>query len=458
MTRIREKESDFAAIARWATALYLAIGVAWVAVSEWLLPSAAMRQSVINRSGFVAATAVTLYLVTTEYGRRMKRLKGELEEAVVEAKAYFQSAQWGIVSVRETGEIRAVNPKACEMFGYSDSEMIGQSIEMLIPERMRIRHVAHRANYAAEPRNRPMGIGMDLIGRRKDGAEFPIEVSLNQLHVSGEPVVSAFISDITERLKLEREARRGETLTALGAVAAGVAHELNNPLAVVSSRVELMLQAGAKELSPQMREDLEVVHRNARRASRIASELLNSARQRRPERRPVNLAELVDETLLLFREQMRRDGISVTTAFPAGLAPVLGDRSALAQVLINLLTNARDAIAKNGGAVRITGSAPTDRPDFARLRIEDSGPGIPAEARERIFDVFFTTKANGTGLGLWLCRRIVLEHQGNIEVESEPGRGAAFTITLPAAGDHTDAPHGHGEAGGAKIPAPPERG
>lgn len=442
-----EIKFDFDSIPQRVTGVYLALGLIWVVASEKLLPGAAFAISLGNRSAFVIVTGVALYLMLAQWRRRINKLQTELRRAIERATAYFESTQWGIFSIDRQGLILRSNPKAREMFGYREDELVGQAIEMLMPERIRSRHERHREDYFAAPRNRPMGVGMDLVGRRKDGIEFPIEVSLHLIKTDDTDFVSAFVSDITDRLKMEREARRGETLAALGAVAAGVAHELNNPLAVALSRIELILQTGVKELSPQMREDLEVVHRNAQRASRIASELLNAARQRRIERRPVDLIHLVDETMLLFREQLRRDGIAVTVALPDALPPILGDQSALGQVLINLLSNARDAIVKNNDEIRITARNAPERPGFVELRIEDTGQGIAPEAKARIFDVFYTTKANGAGLGLWLCRRIVLEHQGTIEVESEPGCATTFIITLPAANESIDATGGRDDVG-----------
>ncbi len=438
MVHIGKLDFNFDSLPRRVTAIYFAFGLVWVAASEILLPSHSLYVSLLNRTAFVTVSGAALYFILDAWRQRVRVIEIGLQEAIGRATAYFDSAQWGIISIDREGLIRRANPKAQELFGYTSEELAGQSIDMLIPDRIRARHAGHRKDYFAAPRNRPMGIGMDLTARRKDGSEFPVEVSLHFIEAEAGGIVSAFISDISERLKLEREARRGETLTALGAVAAGVAHELNNPLAVVSSRIELMMQTGASELSPQMREDLEVVRRNAGRASQIASELLNSARQRRLERQLVNLNDLINDTVLLFREQFRRDAIALKISAAEALPAVKGDRSALGQVLINLLSNARDALGANG-EIRISAAAAPDRPGFVQLRVEDSGPGIPPDARAKIFDVFYTTKNNGTGLGLWLSRRIVLEHQGRIEVESEPRRGTAFTITLPAAQGDQDA-------------------
>ena len=128
------------------------------------------------------------------------------------------------------------------MFGYGHGELEGRPVEILAPDRLRARHTAHRESYLKTPRSRPMGIGLDLAGRRKDGSEFPLEISLNYVAPeAGHPLVVCFITDISERLAFERQTRRAETLNTLGAIAAGIAHDLNNPLAIISSRSELML-------------------------------------------------------------------------------------------------------------------------------------------------------------------------------------------------------------------------
>jgi PAS domain S-box-containing protein len=407
--------------ARTIAVAYIVIALLWVVMTEAVLGTTPTPR-LLNRLGFVLVSDVALYLYAARWSRR------EVEHWV---SASFESAAWAMLGIDKHGIIRRANQRASEMFGYESNELAGQPLDILIPERLREQHHTHLGTYFAAPRTRPMGIGKELVGTRKDGSEFPVEVSLNFSHLASDGLVDAFISETTERLKLERDARRNETLTALGAIAAGVAHELNNPLAVVSSRIELMLAADT-ELSPQMREDLEVVHRNARRASRIAAELLNSARQQPRERKLFQLSDMVDETLPLFREQMRREGIAITTMFDSSLPRVVGDRIALGQVLINLLTNARDAMSEGGGLIRIETSAAPGRPGFVQLMVSDTGRGIPADALPRIFDVFYTTKSTGTGLGLWLCRRIMLEHQGRIDVQSEVGKGTTFVMTLPA--------------------------
>jgi signal transduction histidine kinase len=239
------------------------------------------------------------------------------------------------------------------------------------------------------------------------------------------------VEDVTERRGLERSARRAEKLAALGTMAAGLAHELNNPIGIMSSRIEIMLQDAESEPLPvEVLEDLQVLRRHAQRLARITQGLLSFARQSPGQRGPVDLNHLVEETLLLVEPPMAKAGIAVKRVLAPEVPPVLGDGNALQQVLLNLLTNARDAL-RDHGEVCVETRALADPPGAARLVIRDTGPGIPPEALPRIFDPFFTTKAEGTGLGLSISYGIVREHQASIDVESRPGAGTTFVLTFP---------------------------
>lgn len=240
------------------------------------------------------------------------------------------------------------------------------------------------------------------------------------------------IEDITERVALERAARQAEKLAALGTLSAGLAHELNNPIGIISSRIELMLmEAESRELPAEVRADLEVLHRHAQRVARIAQGLLSFSRHSPAERGPVDLNRVVEETLLLVEKQMSKEGIRVGARLDRALPPLLGDANALQQVVLNLLTNAREAMAA-GGQIRVeTGPAP-GRPGWVRLTVADTGRGISAEELPKIFDPFYTTKAEGTGLGLSVSYGIVKDHHGTVDVRSEPGKGTTFVLTFPA--------------------------
>jgi signal transduction histidine kinase len=310
----------------------------------------------------------------------------------------------------------------------------------------------HRKVYFTSPSTRPMGAGQNLAGRRKNGSEFPVELTLTYAAKTerGDLVIAA-VSDITERLALEkarqsealaaaaaaaaerlaleRESRRLEAMTSLGTIAAGIAHDLNNPLQVIRSRTELLLES-SEMMSPEMNEDLGVIQRQAERAGRIVQEFLELSRQRVKMQSPVNINQVVERALLLIGEQMHGAGISTKTNLAKDLPAIVCDATSLDRVLINLLSNALDAMPQ-GGSVTITSGQLSDRPGWLYLSVGDTGQGIAPEDLLKVFDLLYSTKTGGTGLGLWLSRRLVQDHNGTLEVHSTLGHGTTFTIWLP---------------------------
>jgi signal transduction histidine kinase len=234
-----------------------------------------------------------------------------------------------------------------------------------------------------------------------------------------------------ERAALEQAARRAEKLAALGTLAAGLAHELNNPIAIICSRIEVMLlEAESTGLPDAVRKDLQVLHRNAERVARIAQGLLSFSRHSPETYTAVQLNDVVRETLLLAERQVTRTGVSLRVDVEDSLPLIRGDGNGLEQVLLNLLANAGAAV-EAGGEIRIATRRHPDRPGSIQLIVADTGCGIPPDILPRIFDPFFSTRPGGTGLGLSISHGIVREHGGTIDVESAPGQGTRFTITLP---------------------------
>ena len=365
------------------------------------------------------------------------RTKEQLELSEL-SRALLESASDGILLVDGTGRIILVNAAATRMFGYSRTELMGQPLEILLPERIRGAHIAHRAGYFAAPRVRPMGIGLDLSGRRKDGSEFPLEISLSHVGSDDGMVAMAFVTDITVRKRGEAESRRQrevlhqtEKMAALGTLVAGIAHEMNNPLGIMTARIEVMLlEAEEQHLPTQVIEDLQVLSRAAQRVARIASSLRSFSRPSHDELRPVDLNALVDETLQLMQKPLEVDAIRVVTNLDRALPSMLGDATALQQVLLNLLTNAREAIVREG-EIQIESALSAERAGWLRLAVTDTGPGISPENLVKIFDPFYTTKRTGTGLGLSVSYGIIQSHKGIVDVQSTPGVGTTFVLLFP---------------------------
>ncbi len=353
------------------------------------------------------------------------------------ARAVLESASEGIILVDPAGRMTLVNGAAERMFGYAPSELLGQPLEVLLPERIHGTHVAHRTDYFAEPRVRPMGIGLDLAGRRKDGTEFPVEISLSHVASADVGIAMAFITDITERKRVEGQLEhqrevlyQNEKLAALGTMAAGVAHEMNNPLGIITTRIEVMLlDAEQQQLPAQVLDDLQVLHRASQRVARIAASLRSFARHTPADRVPLDLNAIVEESLQLVQKPLAADNVQVVASLDRSLPPILGDAASLHQVLMNLLTNAREAMP-TGGRIRIE-TAPAERPGWIRLLVADTGAGIPPEEISKIFDPFFTTKRTGTGLGLSVSYGIIQEHGGTVDVQSRPGAGTTFILSFP---------------------------
>jgi len=238
--------------------------------------------------------------------------------------------------------------------------------------------------------------------------------------------------DVTDLKRLEEQLIQAEKLAAMGQMLAGVAHELNNPLTAILGVTELLREReGADESTKRQ---LELTHRQARRAARIVQNLLEFSRPASPQKRPLDLNNLLERTLQLQEHSLRRNNIEVDFHLQPDLPGVVGDANQLIQVFLNLITNAEQAIreVRDSGRIQIRAGRHVNQ---LRITVQDDGVGIRAEALPRIFDPFYTTKrpGGGTGLGLSICMSIIREHGGNIEAEILPGGGSAFTIYLPSA-------------------------
>ncbi|WP_242339054.1 MULTISPECIES: PAS domain-containing sensor histidine kinase [Anaeromyxobacter] len=348
-----------------------------------------------------------------------------------------------MVIADEGGEIVHVNAEAERLFGWPRAELSGQPIEVLLPGRFRAMHRAHRGGYHAAPRRRPMGLGLDLSGLRRDGAEFAAEISLSPIEVDGRRCVVAAVRDVSERKLLEERARQWsraqekaqEEVRERDEFLSVASHELRTPVTALQLQLQLLhrLTARAGTDIPRMLEPrVEALERQTRRIAILVNEILDVSRMRlgRLQLRyePLDLADVAREVAEHLREEVARSGSTLRLE----LGAVVGrwDRTRLEQVVTHLLVNA----AKFGEGKPITLTVEASGA-HARMRVSDQGMGIAPEHHARVFERFERAvpiaNFGGLGLGLYVARQIVEAHGGEIRVESVPGSGATFVVDLP---------------------------
>jgi PAS domain S-box-containing protein len=426
----------------------------------------------IRRDGTRIRISLTISPITDELGTivgvaSVSRGVSDRQRTEAMFHALLEAAPDAIVAVDLDGRIVLANGQAERLFGYGRAELVGQPVEMLVPEAVRDLHPTHRTRYFADPKHRPMGAGTQLAARRKDGSEFPAEISLSALNTEDGLLVSAAIRDVTERLAaraererlkaraerqdLERELHQARRLESLGQLAGGVAHDFNNLLGVIVNCAAFLGEEIAAASWPDERSaagagrDLEQIQRAAERAARLTHQLLAFARREMIRPEVIDLNDVVREVQELLRRTLG-EHIQLYTDRRTGLWPVLADRGQLEQVLLNVALNARDAMP-GGGALLIdtlnvvgdeklaTGWAGVEPGrGYVRLRVCDTGSGMSPETVDRAFEPFYTTKPNGegTGLGLATAYGIISQAGGLLRIESEAGHGTTITALLPA--------------------------
>ena len=357
--------------------------------------------------------------------------------------AMVDHAPTAIVTTSGEGRIVDFNPAAEGMFGVSRAQVLGRDLaEVILPPSHRD-DLKRLATVGDPVRN----AGWETVGRHASGHEFPIQLLAFQVQIDGEPFDTAFISDLSAQHEAARQIdgqrdalRQSEKLSAMGTLLAGVAHELNNPLAIVMGRASLLEE---KAEGSVLEADARRIREAAERCGRIVRTFLNMARQKPPSRSVVQLGDIVRAAADMLGYTLRSHGIQVDLQLAEGMPEVRADADQLGQVVLNLMVNAQQAmtaVAWPGPhvltlATGVEASRPGREPRVW-LRVADTGPGVPVAVRERLFEPFFTTKdaGFGTGLGLSVSRSIVREHGGELMLETRDS-GASFRMSLPISGE-----------------------
>ena len=361
--------------------------------------------------------------------------------------ALLDAAVDAMILINPRGEITRFNLAAERMFGYSQQEVLGRNVAMLMPEPYRSEHDGYIHRYASTGERRIIGIGREVVGQRKDGSTFPLDLSVGEFkagvgtRADDEHGFVGILRDLTRnkaqvreaeelRLRLTHSARLGT----LGEMVSGIAHEVNQPLTAISTYAAAcrrLAQSGRLE-TPELSGTLEKISQQAERAGQVIRGLRAMLRRRDEVREPLDSNKLVREVIRLVEFEVRQAGFDLSLHLAPDLPPVLADGVQVQQVVLNLVRNALDAMLERnrGETIEVITSADDGH---VEIRVLDRGPGLSSEALQRLYEPFFTTKRQGIGLGLSICKSIIGSHGGELTGDNRPDGGAEFRVRLPAA-------------------------
>ncbi len=353
----------------------------------------------------------------------------EQRRAEAWVRSLIETTQDAVVSIDRQARIVLFNPAAQRIFGYQPEEVVGQKVNMLMPEPYTSEHDGYIERYERTGEAHAIGRIRTVTAKRKNGETFPIELSVAKIPTVEEVQYGAFIRDISDKSHLQQLAVESERLATIGTMAAKFGHELGNPLNGMSLTIQLLEQRLRKQLpalDDQVSSTLMRLKSEISRLNSLLQDFRSLSRKETYHFQTVSLAELVAEAIEIEIPEYAERGVKIETRFAPDLPKVRVDIDKMKQVILNLAKNAVEAMP-TGGRLMFAGS--TDKAAVT-LQVTDTGAGIPSEVD--IFEPFFTTKSFGTGIGMTIVRQILAAHGGSIGYSSQAGKGTTFSIQLPA--------------------------
>jgi len=378
--------------------------------------------------------------------RRAASHRGELEATLKEVEARLRTIVEtdpdAIVVIDERGRMESFSPAAERLFGHTEAEIVGRNVSMLMPSPYRENHDHYLERYRATGERRIIGIGRVVVGQRKDGSTFPMELAVGEVIANGRRLFTGFVRDLTDYQRTERrlqelqqELLHVSRFSTMGQMASTLAHELNQPLAAVTNYVNAsrrLLQAGRPEDRDKITQHMGKAAEQIDRAGQIIRRLRNFISDGGPQRKPEDLNQTVEEASALALVGAKQRDIKFGLQLADRLPPALIDRVQIQQVVLNLVRNAIEAL-ESAPVRELTIGTSAGPKGWVQVSVRDSGPGLAEEVRAKLFEPFVTTKASGMGLGLSICRSIIDSHGGELRVEADSRTGTAFVFTVPTA-------------------------
>jgi len=401
------------------------------------------RVLAVPQIGSETGGAAVLHTDITE----AKQAEIEIGEREALLRSVLDTVPDAIIVIDEHGIIRSFSTAAEHQFGYTAAEVCGRNVSMLMPSPYREAHDSYIQRYLRTGERRIIGIGRLVVGQRKDGSTFPMELAVGEVNSGGRRLFTGFVRDVTERQEtqqrlqeLQSELLHVSRLSAMGEMAATLAHELNQPLTATTNYLracQRMLDASGTPDLARIRQAVALAAEQTLRSGQIIRRLREFVARGETEKRPESAAKLAEEASALALVGAKERGVKVRLQIDPKTSRAFVDKVQVQQVLLNLIRNAIEAM---GEAERreLTISAVPDG-EMVAFGVADTGPGLAADVAAQLFRPFVTTKREGMGIGLSICRTIVEGHGGRIWAEPNPGGGTVFRFTVPAAPTEAEA-------------------